>query len=47
MIRRKKPTKAYQKRSDELDRKWAKRKPSLDELIADLEWLVGIRQEQP
>ena len=47
MIRRKKPSKAYIERSAELDRKWAKRKPSLDELIADLEWLVGIRQEQP
>ena len=38
-----KPSKAYLERSKKLDEKWAAKKPSLDELIADLEWLVGIK----
>ena len=37
-----KPSKAYLERSKKLDEKWAAKKPSLDELIADLEWLVQI-----
>ena len=42
-MKRSKPSKAYLERSNKLDAKWAKRKPSLDELIEDLEWLVGIK----
>ena len=37
-----KPSKAYLERSKKLDEKWAAKNPSLDELIADLAWLVQI-----
>ena len=37
-----KPSKAYLERFKKLDEKWAAKNPSLDELIADLAWLVQI-----
>ena len=43
-FKRNKPSKAYLQRQAELQARWAKRKPNLDELIADLEWLVRIRK---
>lgn len=42
---RKQLSKAYLKRNAEVEAKWSKRKPDLDGMIADLEYLVGIRKE--
>ena len=43
IMKRSNPSKAYLERSKKLDAKWAKKRPTLDELIEDLEWLVGIK----
>ena len=40
---KKQQSKAYLKRKAQLYEKWSKKTPSLDELIEDLEWSVGIK----
>lgn len=45
IMKRSKPSKAYLKRQAEVEAKWQKKPSRGDDLIADLEYLVGIRKE--